>query len=127
MASVLITDDEESILEFFENTLSEVGFDVYTARDGQEALEMMVSLQPDLMLVDLMMPRLGGVGLIKAVRKEDQNIPILVITGANDDALEQEAKDHGANACLPKPLEFSLLEAEILRLVGNNIDTDHEL
>ena len=127
VASVLITDDEDSILEYFEDILYEVGFDVYTARDGQEAIEMMEGLKPDIMLADLMMPRLGGIQLIDSIRAVNNNIPIVVITGVGNSAEEEKALKAGANVVLPKPLQIEKLEEVLLSLVGKNIHSDHDL
>tara|TARA_B100001094_G_C17952305_1_gene681188 strand:- start:122 stop:505 length:384 start_codon:yes stop_codon:yes gene_type:complete len=119
MPSILITDDEESILEYFEDVLSDMGLDVYAARDGQEALEMLENLQPDLMLVDLMMPKVDGIQLIETIRKADKKIPVIVVSGTEDDRKKAAAKSKGANVVLPKPLDLSEFENTIWQLLDN--------
>ena len=115
----MITDDEESILEYFEDVLSDMGLDVYAARDGQEALEMLENLQPDLMLVDLMMPKVDGIQLIETIRKADKKIPVIVVSGTEDDRKKAAAKSKGANVVLPKPLDLSEFENTIWQLLDN--------
>ena len=80
---VLVVDDEEDFLHLIEIKLKKAGFEVLTARDGQEALEMTLAEKPDLMLVDVMMPRLDGFSVVSEVKQRlGTEAPIIILLTA---------------------------------------------
>lgn len=85
---ILIVDDSESIRELVGNALEESGFTVYTAINGQDAYEKLKTIEVDLVITDLNMPVMDGIGLVEAIRKDPhkQYLPILILT------TESEAK-----------------------------------
>lgn len=80
---ILVVDDEASIRRILETRLSMIGYDVVTAGDGEEALEMFRKAEPDLVVLDVMMPKLDGYGVCQELRKES-DVPIIMLTALGD-------------------------------------------
>ena len=78
--TVLIADDDPPILDLVGQVLTAAGYDVCLATDGLDALNQAVSVQPDLVLTDLMMPNLDGLGLAARLRARDHTVPILLMS-----------------------------------------------
>ncbi|MEY3827712.1 MAG: hypothetical protein RLZZ148_2532 [Cyanobacteriota bacterium] len=107
---ILVVDDEASIRRILETRLSMIGYDVVTAADGEEALETFRNTDPDLVVLDVMMPKLDGYGVCQELRKES-DIPIIMLTALGDVAdritgLELGADDYVVKPFSPKPYSF---------------------
>ncbi len=115
--TILVVDDELSIREAFSDWLKQDGFEVETAADGQEALARVKERHYDIMLVDVKMPRMDGITLLKHLKEEDPDIAVVMMTahGAIQDAVE--AMKLGANDYLLKPFELEELSLTIEKLV----------
>jgi len=109
---ILIADDDPQFLRALRITLGARGYEVLLARDGQHALEMAIDHKPDIILLDLGMPRLDGVQVIEAVRGWAA-APILVISGRSGSAEKVEALDAGADDYVTKPFSMDELLARI--------------
>ncbi len=95
--TILVADDEASIRRILETRLSMIGYQVVTACDGNEALDLFRNCEPDLVVLDVMMPKLDGYGVCQELRKES-DVPIVMLTALGDVAdritgLEMEIKD----------------------------------
>lgn len=103
--TILIVDDSESIREVVSFTLEKEGFSVLAGVDGQDALRFLDGRSIDLVITDLHMPNLDGIGFIKKVRSTDnyKRIPILFLTTESQAAKKMEAKDAGATGWIVKP------------------------
>jgi DNA-binding response OmpR family regulator len=112
---ILLVDDEPSLLESLRYTLSRAGYAVATAADGVAALELAEDFVPDLVILDLGLPKLDGVEVCRRLRAEPETsqTTIVMLTAAAGEEAEREAEDAGADLFLTKP--FSPLE--LLRLV----------
>ena len=82
MKKILIVDDEKDILEFLSYNLKKEGFSIYTASDGLEGLEKTKKIKPDLIIVDLMMPKMNGIEMCENIRNDKKlsNVIILFLT-----------------------------------------------
>ena len=121
---ILIVDDERQITRALRASLQSYGFEVSTAPDGLEALEMFDQVRPDLLITDLSMPDMDGVELTKAVRKFSE-IPIIVLSVRDQDAHKVLALDSGADDYITKPFSVTELLARVrahLRRRGEPID-----
>ena len=119
---ILIADDDPQFLRALRITLGARGYEVLLARDGQHALEMAIDHKPDVILLDLGMPRLDGVKVIEAVRGWS-SAPILVISGRSGSAEKVEALDAGADDYVTKPFSMDELLARI-RVLTRRIGQD---
>jgi chemotaxis protein histidine kinase CheA/ActR/RegA family two-component response regulator len=108
---VLIADDSLSVRRALEQLMRDNGFEVILARDGLEALGLVNATRPDLMLVDLEMPRMNGLELTSFVRKDAgmTNIPIIMITSRTSEKHKQLATEAGVNEILSKPYSEDVL------------------
>nr|WP_320192152.1 response regulator [uncultured Desulfobacter sp.] len=111
---ILVIDDEAFIRQSFEDYLEDREYDVITAENGRKGLALIESESPDLVLLDLMMPQMGGLEVLKQGRKIMPDLPFIVISGANSIADVIEALRHGAWDYLEKPVhDLSILEHAI--------------
>ena len=101
---VLIADDEPDILEILKYNLVNEGYQVFTAKDGDEALDKAKLTQPDLVILDIMMPKINGLDVLKKLREQDetQNIPVIVLTALIQDREKMESITRGADDYIVK-------------------------
>ncbi len=109
---ILVVDDEASIRRILETRLSMIGYDVVTAADGEEALEVFNREHPDLVVLDVMMPKLDGYGVCQELRK-DSDVPIIMLTALGDVADRITGLELGADDYVVKPFSPKELEARI--------------
>lgn len=109
---ILVVDDEASIRRILETRLKMVGYDVATAADGEEALEIFSKFTPDMLILDVMMPKLDGYGVIKEVRK-NSDTPIIVLTALGDVSERITGLELGADDYVIKPFSPKELEARV--------------
>ena len=110
--TILVVDDEASIRRILETRLSMIGYHVVTACDGQEALEAFRNTNPDLVVLDVMMPKLDGYGVCQELRKES-DVPIVMLTALGDVADRITGLELGADDYVVKPFSPKELEARI--------------
>jgi len=117
--TVLVVDDEPNVGAGLRRVLSQAGYLVHVVCDGRSALTLLESESPDLVILDLLMPGLGGVETCKAIRKIPgrENTPVLVLTGSQDQDLFGEVLSSGADDYLRKPVQTE----ELLLRVGSLI------
>ena len=110
--TILVVDDEASIRRILETRLSMIGYQVVTASDGEEALEAFRRTSPDLVVLDVMMPKLDGYGVCQELRKES-DVPIVMLTALGDVADRITGLELGADDYVVKPFSPKELEARI--------------
>jgi len=110
--TILIVDDEPAIIRFLRGTLDANGFKPLVATDGTEALEMIERELPDLVVLDIMMPRMGGVEVCKRIR-EWSPMPVIMLSGRGDEEGKVECLNLGADDYITKPFGVSELLARI--------------
>lgn len=106
---ILIVDDESLITEVLSEHFKKA-YDVETAMNGTDALAAVVRQRPDVMLVDINMPRMNGVEVLKDVKKIDESIAVIMITANEQVSLAAEALKSGAFGYVPKPFDFRYLD-----------------
>lgn len=112
---ILVVDDDMAGLLMASETLESAGFEVFEAEDGLEAIEQYDKHQPDLVVMDVVMPRMNGFDSCALIRKSEggEHIPILMITGLDDLDSIQQAFEAGATDFVTKPINFFLLPYRI--------------
>ena len=126
MQKILIVDDDPKLLKMLRRTLMYENFEVLTAVDGKDALSMIDAKQPDLIIADWMMPEMDGMELVRQLRDEDNQTPILMLTAR--DAVENrvEGLQSGADDYLVKPFAPSELVARVHALLRRLKPTSDE-
>ena len=110
--TILVADDEEHIRELCTMYLEKEGFRVLAAGDGEAALEMARTKQPDLMVLDVMMPKMNGMEVCRTIRKES-DVPILMLTARSDDVDRIVGLELGADDYMGKPFNPRELSARV--------------
>ena len=110
---VLIADDERDVREMIGEYLSHHGHEVVAAENGLEALLHVKRGRPNAVVLDVRMPRLGGLEALKRIRAFDPSIQVVVVTAEVDEAAHREAAALGARAVLPKPIALPALLAAL--------------
>lgn len=123
-AFIIIVEDHDATREVMQFLLRCEGFEVWSAEDGEQALGLVLDRRPDLIVTDLMMPRMGGLELIRRVRHLPgcAELPIVVLSAYVGDYL-QEATEAGATDVLRKPRDVTLLPETVDRLLGQRRKT----
>jgi DNA-binding response OmpR family regulator len=119
-ANILVVDDTPEILALVETRLRRRGFDVRTAADGDAALEAARARTPDLIVLDIMMPKRSGWEVARALRRdpETKNVKIVVLTAIGHQVNQLTSPIYGADAFLDKPFDFEDLERIIDELLA---------
>jgi CheY-like chemotaxis protein len=117
MCRILIVDDDLETRTLLSRVLAAEGLAVETAPDGRVALEMVTASPPDLLITDLIMPRLSGWSLFARVRRLSPTLPIILISGSDPGLRRQVASLPGHAVFLRKPFALDLLLATVTRLL----------
>jgi len=109
---ILVVDDEERILNFLRSKLKASGYEVFTANNGVEGLEQAQAQEPDLIVLDLLMPKMDGLEMLKQLRSFSA-VPVIILTAKGADADIIKGLQLGADDYLPKPFNPDELVARI--------------
>jgi len=140
--TILVVDDEQDLLDLIEYNLKKEGFKVLKAENGLEALNVARANNPDLVLLDIMMPKMDGLEVCEKMRTDAElrHIPIIFLTARGDEKTEVEGLDLGADDYVTKPISttklisriravlrrFSETEEEVNRLVVHDLEIDKD-
>ena len=118
---ILLVDDEPLILKGLRYTLEQEGYEILTAADGEEAMQVFFEQQVDLVLLDVMLPKMDGIQVCQRIR-ESSNVPILMLTAKGEDMDKILGLEYGADDYMTKP--FNILEVKariktVLRRAGS--------
>lgn len=119
MKKILIVDDEPNILMSLEYTFKKNNFEVFIARDGQEALDILENQIPNAIILDVMMPNVDGYATIEQIKKNEKlnNCKIIFLSAKNKEIDIQKGIDLGANAYMTKPFSLKKLVEKVKELV----------
>ena len=112
MKKILVVDDEKPISDIIKFNLTKEGYDVYTAYDGQEALEQVEEVNPDLVILDLMLPKIDGLEVAREVRKT-HDMPIIMVTAKDSEIDKVLGLEMGADDYVTKPFSNRELVARV--------------
>lgn len=113
-ATVLVVDDEPEIVELVGEFLERRGYRVQTATNGEDALALVKKEPPDLMLLDIYMPGMNGVDVLRRLKAQQSPVGVIMLTASQEETLLQEALDLGAFDVLSKPVNLDQLELAVL-------------
>lgn len=108
MKKILIVDDEQDIVESLKFVLEASGFDCYCAYNGEEGLNMAREISPDLIILDVMMPKINGYKICRLLKYDNKykNIPILMVTARSQDEDKSIGEETGVDEYITKPFEL---------------------
>ena len=102
--TILVCDDEEGVRESFKLVLSD-SYQVKFVNNGLQAIDLLKTFTPDVMLLDIKMPKINGIEVLKQIKKLKPNLPVIIVTGYQSVETAQEALKNGAADYIPKPFE----------------------
>ena len=118
-ARVLVVDDEADLVRILQFGLEAIGYQVETASDGQEALKKARETKPDIILLDLMLPKLDGYKVCRLLKFDERykNIPIIILSARTQEGDQLLAMEMGANRFITKPYDFAEVLSHIETLL----------
>ena len=116
--TVLLVEDEQTLAMIIKDTLEGQNFIIHTAADGEEGLRKFFDLRPDVLVADVMMPRMDGFEMVRRIRQTDKQTPVLFLTARSTINDVVEGFELGANDYLKKPFGMQELIIRIKALVG---------
>lgn len=124
-ATILLVEDEELLRAGVQEMLEIQGFTVITAPDGQQALACLAAESIDLVVTDLVMPKMNGIDFVQQLRTIRPDVPVIVVSGSTRNIMQRYGIDTiqvpGANASLPKPFKGVDLVAQIRQLLDARV------
>lgn len=113
--TILVVDDEQDILDLIEYNLQKEGFDVIKAEDGKEGIETARAHHPNLILLDIMMPKMDGLEVVERIRNDEKlrHIPIIFLTARGDEQTEVQGLNKGGDDYITKPISTTKLISRI--------------
>ena len=128
MYKVMLIDDEESLHVSIEKLLTHAGYEYCGARDAESGMEMLVAERPDLVLLDVMLPKIDGFAVCECIRKQSQ-VPIIMLTALNGEEEQIRGLDLQVDDYVTKPFSIPILVrriAAVLRRSGGTKDDGHK-
>ena len=118
--TIMTVDDSASVRQMVSFTLKQAGYEVIEAVDGKDALQKLNSNKVDMIITDLNMPNLDGIGLIKGARSHPlcRFVPIIMLTTESQDSRKQEGKAAGATGWIVKPFQPEQLISVVKKVLG---------
>lgn len=124
--TILVVDDEEDLLDLIEYNLKKEGFDVLKAEDGEAGIKMARKHSPDLILLDIMMPKMDGLEAVEIIKDDDElkRIPIIFLTARGDEKTEVEGLNKGGDDYITKPISTTKLISRIKAVLRRFKETE---
>jgi DNA-binding response OmpR family regulator len=121
---ILVVDDEKSISSYLQRKLSKLGYTVYTAEDGERALELAFSHLPDLVLLDVKLPGVDGYEVCRRLKANEKTrrTPVLMLSAKAQQAEIQKGMEAGADRYLCKPMSFPDILKQVQSFEGRDAD-----
>jgi DNA-binding response OmpR family regulator len=120
IAKILVVEDEPNLVAMIQRGLSQEGYQVSVALDGESGWQLVTAYEFDLIILDIMLPHLNGLDLCRRIRKQNAQVPILLLTALNTPENVVTGLDSGADDYLAKPFDFGVLQARIRTLLRRN-------
>lgn len=116
MKKILVVDDEENIRELYRDELAEEGYKVELAADGHEALEKIETFRPDLVTLDVKMPGIDGIEVLRRIREKHRALPVMLLTAFGE--FRQDFNTWASEAYIVKSHDTAELKETVRRLLG---------
>ena len=119
MVKILVIDDEPSIRSLLDTLLRRKGYDVVRADSGRKGLELFRREHPDVIVLDLKMPEMDGLTVLRQIHSLDPKKPVIILTGAGNTEAEQQVRALGVTEYVEKEFSLHLLGDSLKRLLNN--------
>lgn len=116
-SNVLVVDDDPNLTDLLVDTLAALGYQPFSAGSAPEALQILSKTRIDLVISDINMPEMSGLELLQEIKKKNQRLPVMLITGISTDSIKDRAFSQGADGFLSKPFRIGTMEVEIGKLL----------
>ncbi len=116
---ILVVDDSATNNILLQSILEEEGYFVNVAFGGKEAFQLLKAQKPDLILLDIMMPEIDGLSILREIKKDNAEIPVIMVTAKDDLQSQDEAKSAGALDYIQKPINVDLVIDKVKQLFSN--------
>ncbi|SRR6056297_1466861 len=113
---ILIIDDSTINNILLENILSERGYEIYSILNGNSAIDKIEEVQPDLILLDIMMPEVSGFDVLRKLKENEIQVPVIIISAYDSDKFKKLSKTLGAESYILKPVEADFLVSQIQKV-----------
>ena len=121
LIQVLIAEDDTSLMEIMSMQLAKHGFEVHSANNGKKATEMLKTVTPDIILLDLLMPEMDGFEVLKYMQDNDIKVPTVVLTNLGQEENCEKSRELGAvDCCVKSDTPLTTLVEKINRILGNS-------
>jgi CheY-like chemotaxis protein len=122
---ILIVEDDNFVAEVYSTKLLEMGHEVLIAQNGEEGLSMIASSKPDLVLLDIIMPVMGGIEMLEELKKNEKwkEIPVILLTNVGEKESIQRVRDLGVNDYL---IKSHFTPAEVIEKIGSVLEKSHD-
>jgi DNA-binding response OmpR family regulator len=119
--TVLIVDDDEDMYNLLSPMLKKMGFEVFTEVDGYDAVDTVIRIQPAIVFLDILLPRLNGFDVCVKIKqnKKSQSIPVVFVSALESSEIRQKAFNIGALAYIEKPVNFKIFKRIVEKLTKN--------
>ena len=121
MVKILVIDDDKAMRDVLFDMLSLDGYEVILADDGNLGIERFRNDSPDLVITDILMPKMDGLEVVELLKSEQPDVPVIVASGTTDLNLIEEAVHQHANRILKKPFEVDQLLDSVAELLGAGV------
>lgn len=127
--TILVVDDEQDLLDLIEYNLRKEGFDVIKAENGEDGIQMAKEHNPDLVLLDIMMPKMDGIEVCDLMKKDPRlkQIPIIFLTARGDEKTEVEGLNKGGDDYITKPISTTKLISRIKAVLRRFDETEEKI
>jgi DNA-binding NtrC family response regulator len=119
MAKILVIDDEQGIRNLLDTLLRRKGYDVVLAESGRQGLELFRRERPDVIVLDLKMPEMDGLTVLREIKNLDPGKPVIILTGAGTAEAEKQVRALGVTEYVEKEFSLHLLGDSLKRLLNN--------
>lgn len=114
MGRILVVDDEMNVIRLLEKFLTSKDYDVCTAADGSTAVEKVIKLKPQIVLLDILMPGMNGVDTLRKIKKAEPDTAVIMVTAVGDEEIARDCLRLGAFDYITKPIDLDYLETCLL-------------
>src|SRR6056297_2204312 len=124
--SILVVEDNKDLVNLLEINLSDEGYDVRTAMDGEAAIEAFQHTKPSLIILDVMLPKMDGFDVCKQIRSQDKQVPILMLTAKSEEVDKVLGLEIGADDYMTKPFSIREFLARVIAILRRANTASHE-